>query len=167
MIIRTLAVLVQVFVLYILQASVFTSFAFAGVVPDLLIIPVVAVAFMRGSNKGMLTGFVCGILIDLTYSGFLGLFALMYILIGFLCGFANRIYDDNDYTLPLILVSLSELVYNLMYYVFFYFLNGKLNFGYYFFRFMVPRVIYTVLVSILIYWLFNKENQLFKRFDSE
>ena len=167
MIIRALAVFAQIIILYIFQTSVFPSFALAGVVPDLLIIPVVAVAFMRGSNRGMFTGLICGLIIDLTYSSFIGLFALMYMLIGFLNGFASRIYDENDYTLPLFLVSVSELIYNLLYYVFFYFLNGRLNFGFYFFRFMIPRVIYTVLLSIFIYRLLNLENRFFKRFERE
>lgn len=167
MIIRGIAVLIQILLLYLMQTSVFTSFALAGVVPDLLLIPVVAIAFMRGSNKGMVTGFVCGLMIDLTYNSFLGLFALMYTFIGFLTGFANKIYDENDYTSPVILVSVSELLYNLLYYVFFYFLNGKLNFGFYLYRFMIPKVIYTVLISLLLYRLFNLENIFFKRFDRE
>ena len=167
MIIRGIAAFIQIILLYLLQTSVFTSFELAGVVPDLLLIPVVAIAFMRGSNKGMLTGFVCGLLIDFSYSSFLGLFALMYMFIGFLTGFAHKIYDDNDYTLPVILISISELLYNLIYYVFFYFLNGKLNFGFYLYRFMIPRVIYTVFVSLLLYRLFNLENIFFKRFDRE
>ena len=167
MIIRGIAVFIQILLLYLMQTSVFTSFALAGVVPDLLLIPVVAIAFTRGSNKGMATGFVCGLMIDLTYSSFIGLFALMYLLIGFLTGFAHKIYDENDYTIPVILISVSELIYNLLYYVFFYFLNGKLNFGFYLYRFMIPKVIYTVLISLILYRLFNLENIFFKRFDRE
>ncbi len=167
MIIRGIAVIIQVIVLYLLQTSVFTSFALAGVVPDLLIIPVIAVAFTRGPNKGMMTGFICGLLVDFTYSSFLGLFALMYLVIGFITGYANKIYDENDYTLPVILVSISELLYNLMYYIFFYFLKGKLNFGFYLYRFMIPKVIYTVLISLILYRIFNLENIFFKRFDRQ
>ncbi|MBO4415019.1 MAG: rod shape-determining protein MreD [Lachnospiraceae bacterium] len=167
MIIRGIAVLIQILILYLMQTSVFTSFMLAGVVPDLLLIPVVAVAFTRGSNKGMVTGFICGLLIDITYSSFIGLFALMYMFIGFLTGFAHKIYDENDYTIPVILISVSELVYNLLYYVFFYFLKGKLNFGFYLYRFMIPKVIYTVFVSLILYRIFNMENIFFKRFDKE
>ena len=167
MIIRGIAALIQILLLYLMQTSIFTSFALAGVVPDLLIIIVVAIAFTRGSNKGMTAGFICGLLIDLTYSSFIGLFALMYMFIDFLTGFAHKIYDENDYTLPVILISISELVYNLMYYVFFYFLSGRLNFGFYLYRFMIPKVIYTVLISLLLYRLFNLENIFFTRFDRE
>jgi len=165
MIIRAFAVLIQAFLLYLLQTCVFTSFKLAGVVPDLMIILVVAVAFMRGSNKGMLAGFVSGLLMDLTYGQVVGLFALMYMFIGFISGFAHKIYDEMDYTTPIFLVGISELMYNLFYYFFFYFLQGRLNIGYYMFRFMIPRMIYTVLVSLLLYRLFNMENILFGRLD--
>nr|MCR5332316.1 rod shape-determining protein MreD [Lachnospiraceae bacterium] len=63
MIIRGIAAILQILLLYLMQTGVFTSFALAGVVPDLLIIPVVAIAFTRGQNRGMVTGFVCGLLI--------------------------------------------------------------------------------------------------------
>ena len=165
MIIRAITVLVQIFILYLMQTAVFTSFKLAGVVPDLILILVVAVAFMRGSNRGMMTGFLSGLLLDLTYGRVLGLFALMYMFIGFLSGFAHKIYDEQDYTTPVFLVGISELLYNLFYYCFFYFLQGRLNIGYYMFRFMIPRMIYTVLVSLLLYRLFNLENILFGRLD--
>ncbi|MBP5159561.1 MAG: hypothetical protein ILP10_04615 [Lachnospiraceae bacterium] len=85
----------------------------------------------------------------------MGLFAFMYMLIGYLTGFSFKIYDPEDYTLPLFLVIAAEFVYNLLYYIFFFLLNGKLNIGYYIFRFAMPRVIYTVLISILLYKLIN------------
>ena len=167
MIIRILAVLIEAVILYVLQATVFTSVALAGVVPNLLLILVVSVAFMRGRIPAMLTGIVCGFMIDCTYSSFLGLFALIYMFIGYLAGLTHRIYDENDYTLPLILVGVSELLYNLIYYLFFYLLQGKLNVGFYIVRFMFPRVIYTVLISILLYKLLNVCNQFFTRFDRD
>ena len=167
MIIRILAVLIEAVLLYVLQASVFTSIALADVVPNLLLILVVSVAFMRGRIPAMFTGLICGLAVDCTYSSFIGLFALMYITIGYLAGFSHRIYDENDYTLPLIFVGVSELLYNLMYYLLFYLLQGKLNIGYYFVRYMIPRVIYTVLVAILLYKLLNACNIFFKRFDRD
>ncbi len=167
MIIRILAVIIEAVILYVLQATVFTSVALAGVVPNLLLILVVSVAFMRGRIPAMLTGLICGFAIDCTYSSFLGLFAFIYMMIGYLAGFTHRIYDENDYTLPLILIGVSELLYNLIYYIVFYLLQGKINFGFYLVRFMIPRVIYTVLIAILLYKLFNVCNQFFTRFDRD
>ena len=167
MIIRIFCVLIEVIILYVLQSSVFTSIALAGVVPDLLLILVVSVAFMRGRIPAMFTGLVSGLVVDCCYGSSIGIFALMYILIGYLAGLAHRIYDENDYTIPLVLVGVSELIYNLMYYVVFYLLNGKLNLGFYLVRFMFPKVIYTVLIAILLYKLLNTCNVFLMRFDRD
>lgn len=161
MIIRTVFVLSQVLILYLMQTSVFPAIALAGVVPNLLLILVVSIGFMRGRIPAMLTGFACGLLIDCSYSGFVGLFALMYVVIGYLSGLSHKIYDENDTTLPLLLVGIGELLYNLMYYILFFFLDGKLNIGYYLFRFGIARIIYTVLVSILLYKFLNLCNGFF------
>lgn len=115
----------------------------------------------------MLTGFLCGFIIDCAFSETVGLFALFYLVIGYLAGFANKIYDENDNTLPLILTGVAELVYNIMYFIVFYMLNGKLNFGFYLYRFMIPRIIYTVLISIVLYKLLNMCNVFLMRFDRE
>ena len=57
-----------------------------GYVPDLLLILVVSMAFMRGRRSGMLFGMICGILADLCYMPFLGFSALLFTLTGYLAG---------------------------------------------------------------------------------
>lgn len=153
--------------LYVLQTSVFTGIALAGVVPDLLLILVIGVAFMRGRIPAMFTGLVCGLLIDCSYCDFVGLFAMLYLIIGYIAGFAHRIYDENDYTLPLVLIGFGELLYNFMYYIVFYLLEGKTNIGFYIVRFMFPKVIYTVLIGIILYKLLNACNIFLMRFDQD
>lgn len=153
--IRFLLVIIEVVVLFLFQSTVFPHFALAGVVPDLLIILVVSIAFMRGRIPGLLTGLLCGLITDFCYGDLIGLCSFFYMIIGYTVGYSNKIYDENDYTIPIIMIALSELIYNFMYYIFNFLLRGKLNIGYYFFRFMLPRVIYTVLISILLYKFFN------------
>lgn len=165
MIIRVLFVLLQTVILYILQTSVFSEIALAGVVPDLLLILVISVAFMRGRIPAMLTGLVAGLVLDCSYNSVIGILALFYMFIGYLAGYAHKVYDENDYTIPLVLIGAGELLYNLMYYIVFLLLEGKLNLGYYLVRFMFPKVIYTVLVSIVFYKLFNMCNVYMMRFD--
>lgn len=167
MIIRALLVMIEAAILYICQTSVFSSLSLAGVVPNLLIILVCSVAFMRGRVYGSLTGFFCGLIIDVCYGSFLGIFSFLYLTVGYLSGFANKIYDEEDYTTPLFIISIGELLYNIGYYFFFCFLKGRLDIGFYFFRYMVPRVIYTLLVALLLYKLFNTVHIFLMRFDKE
>lgn len=164
MIIRNLLILIEILLAYLFQASVFPNFQMAGIVPDCLIILIVAVAYMRGQIPGTVAGFISGLLIDMTYgSTVIGLFALFYATIGFFCGFANRIYDSEDYTLPYILIGSAEFVYNMFYYIFFILMDGKLNLWWYMVKYMFPKVIYTVFISIVVYRLYNLQHTYFEK----
>ena len=158
MILRILLIFIEIIIAYLLQSSVFIHFELAGVVPDVLLILVCSVAYTRGRMSGLVCGFVSGLLIDCTYGSFIGLFAFIYMTIGYSCGYANKIYKNESYTFPYILIGTAEFVFNILYYFFFLFLNGKLNYGYYLFNTMIPRVIYTVTLSLLFYRLLNMQH---------
>ncbi len=167
MIIRGIVLLFGSFILYVLQTGLFSSFSLAGVVPDLLMILVVSVGFMRGRTKAMLAGLLCGFYIDCCYSSVIGIFPLFYIIVGNLSGFAHKIYDDDDHMTPLLLTAAGEFLYNLMYFVVFYLLQGKTNLTFYIYRIMIPRVVYTVLVSIILYKILKYTNLFLLRFDRD
>lgn len=153
--IRVLVTLIQILICFLLQSTVFPSFELANVVPDLLMILIVTVAYTRGIFPGMFTGLACGLLLDCTIGDVIGLYGILYMFIGYINGYANKIYDREDYTIPLLLIAASEFVYCFFYYVAEFLLRGRLNIGYYAYRIMLPKVIYTVLVGILFYKLFH------------
>ncbi len=76
---------------FILQTSVFRWFDFAGIVPNLLILLTASYGFMDGEKTGLLIGFFCGLLCDIFFADYIGLFALIYMYIGFVCGFFHKI----------------------------------------------------------------------------
>ncbi|MCR5829563.1 MAG: rod shape-determining protein MreD [Lachnospiraceae bacterium] len=167
MIIRAIVLILGSFILYVLQTGLFSSFSLAGVVPDLLMILVVSIGFMRGRTKAMLAGLLCGFYIDCCYSSVVGIFPLFYIIIGNLAGFSHKIYDDDDHMTPLMLTAVGELLYNLMYFVVFYLLQGKINLSFYIYRITIPRIVYTVLVSIILYRILKIANLYLLRFDKD
>lgn len=167
MIIRAVGVLIEILVLYLLQTSVFTSFALAGVVPNLLLVLVCAVGFMRGRIPALLTGFVSGLVLDCTFGNIIGAYALIYMTIGYLAGYSHAIYDENDYTLPILITAAGQFIYDLAYFFVFYLLRGKLNIGHFFLRYMVPGLIYTILIETLLYKLINMANVFLMRFDRD
>ncbi len=163
--IRSIVVLVEIIISYLLQSSVFAYFELAGVVPDILLILVVSTAFFRGQKAGMLTGFVAGLLMDFCMGDIVGLLAIFYMLIGFFNGYANKIYDREDYLMPIGMICISELVYNLLYYVFVILLHGNLKLGYHFGHVIVPRIIYTLFAAIIFYKLFQMVHHLLAHFE--
>ena len=62
---RILFYVISVLVCFLLQTSVFNFLKLAGVMPNILLILTVTIAFIRGRKAGIVIGFVCGLLIDI------------------------------------------------------------------------------------------------------
>ncbi len=146
--------IIMIFICFLLQSTVFGWFELAYVVPNLLIIVTVSLAFMRGKMTGMFVGLVCGLLVDMMYGNFIGVYGLIYMYIGYLNGFANKLFYIEEIILPLGLITISDLVYNFLAYVFTYLLHNRLDLPYYFKRIMLPEMIYTLLIAVFLYKLF-------------
>lgn len=142
---------IVIIVCFLLQSTVFQALSIAGVVPNLLLIVTVAAGYMHGRKNGIYVGLACGLLVDICYGDIIGLFGLMYMCIGYLNGYAHKVYFRDDYTMPIILVSISNLLYGFFYYVFLFLLRNRLNFFFYLRRIILPELIYTVVVSIVLY----------------
>lgn len=156
---RILVYFLEILICFILQSSMFHYVKLAGIMPNLLLILVVSTAYMRGRASGMLVGLFSGLLVDLMYgTRVVGLYALLYLIIGYFMGYTNKIYSRDDYTLPIVFIGISDLFYGFFYYVFEFLLRGRLNFLYYLRRFILPEIIYTIAVSIFLYKLIHMIN---------
>ncbi len=146
-------IVVTLFVLgcFILQCSVFGSFAFAGIIPNLMIVLTSSFGFMRGEKEGLVIGFFCGLLSDIFFGNFLGFYALVLMYIGYLNGKFSRIFYPEDIKLPIALIVTSDLSYGILCYGLMFLLRGRLQFVYYFTHVILPEALYTIVVTIFLY----------------
>lgn len=156
---RKIVVAIFIIVCFVLQCSVFDSLAFAGIIPNLMIILTSSFGFMRGEGEGLVIGFFCGLLIDVFFGGFLGFYALVLMYIGFLNGKFSGIFYPEDIKLPLALIVISDLSYGMVCYALTFMLRGRLQFAYYFTRIILPEALYTTLVTLLLYPVILKVNE--------
>ena len=77
-----------VIVALLLQLSVFSYFSWDGVVPDLVLLVVVAAALVRGGQFGMVLGFCAGVLLDVVPPAdhTAGRWAIALLLVGYVAG---------------------------------------------------------------------------------
>ena len=158
---RKVVTLLLILISAILQGTLFKALSIGSITPNLLLILTVSFGFMRGKKNGIWIGFFCGILKDLLSDGLLGFYALVYLCIGYAAGCCCKLFYDEELRVPIILMAAGDLVYGGLVYGMQYLMRGRIQFYYYFGRIIIPEMIYTVLMTVLLYrLLFNINKRL-------
>lgn len=160
---RAIIYFIEIIICFVLQSSLYQFISLANVMPNLLLILVVSTAYMRGKIAGMTMGFFCGLLIDILFGKLIGLYALIQMIIGYIAGFANKIYSRDDYTLPLFFIAIADFIYQFIYYIFEFLLRGRLDFLFYLRTKILPEIIYTVAAATIVYKLLHTINHYLDR----
>lgn len=150
---RRIVMIVLIFFCFLLQSTICQTFAVANIAPNLMVILTVSFGLMRGKREGMFVGFLGGILSDLFFGSALGFTALLYVIIGYCCGFCYRIFYDDDVKMPVLLIAVSDLGYGIAMYLFQFLLRGRVEFFYYLRRIIIPEMIYTIVITLIFYRL--------------
>jgi rod shape-determining protein MreD len=101
----------------ILQVAVANRLPLPGsVVPDLVLLAVVALALVNGSLRGLVAGFCAGLATDIVPPAdhTIGRYALVYCLIGYVCGMA-AVEMDRSPVVPFVAVAAGALAGSVFY----------------------------------------------------
>lgn len=113
---RALAFVVMLLVALALQSTVLAQATILGVIPQLVLVVVVTLAFLDGERVGTVTGFFAGLLIDLMVPhAIVGLTALLYTLIGYGVGLVRYMAPPDSVWTPVLTVAGASAVAELGY----------------------------------------------------
>ena len=79
--------------------------------------------------------------------------------VGYVTGLFQKRYYPEDIKLPLVIISASDLMSNLIIYVMLFLTRSRYDFGYYLGNVIVPELVYTTIITIFLYLLLLKINQ--------
>ncbi|MBO4373529.1 MAG: rod shape-determining protein MreD [Lachnospiraceae bacterium] len=148
---RRIIEIAGVIICFVLQCTFFQAVSFAGIVPNLLIIITSCAGFIGGKRDGMITGFMAGLLTDIFYGNVIGINALIFLYIGYINGFGNRVFYPEDLKFPMVFIALSDISCLFLQYFFGFLFRARLELPFYFAHIMIPEIIYTMVVTIIIY----------------
>ena len=154
-----------IIVCFILQSTVFQALSLAGISPNLLLIVTTSLGFLQGEKEGMAAGFFCGLLCDIFFGSLFGFYALLYTFLGYGSGLFHMMFYDEDIKMPMIWMALSELVYGLSVYFFMFLLRSRFDFGFYLTNIILPELVYTVVVTLVMYRLIRSLNRMLERWE--
>ncbi len=148
-------------VCFLIQSTVLHLISIGSITPNLLLILCVSMGLMRGRKSGLWTGFFCGFLADMFYGSVFGFYALIYMYLGFLSGYAHRICYDDDIKVPVLLAGVGNILYGLAVYALQFLLRGRLGLGTYIYRIILPETFYTIILTLIVYRIFYRINYRF------
>lgn len=160
---KNITIAVIVILCFVLQSTVFKALSFGGIGPNLLIIITSAFGFMYGKKCGLLVGFFSGLLIDLFFGNVMCFYALIYMYIGYANGIFQSIFFKDDIKLPIALIMTSDLGYGIISYLLLFLLRSRFHLGYYFIHIIIPEMVYTILVTLVLYPLILAMNKYFDK----
>lgn len=152
---RILIVSLLVLANVILESTIFRYLRIWGVMPDFIIILLVAYAIMRGSSYGTFIGLGSGLLLDMLYGRAIGINALSYMITGYVIGQAHdNVFKDSFIPAVIFNIAAVFLQQNL-YFLAAYFSN---NFGsngvsyvYLLVKTIIPMCLYNGIIGGIIY----------------
>ena len=156
---RPVITILIIIVCFLLQCTVFQKLSFASISPNLLVIVTASFGFMRGRKEGMWVGFLCGIITDIFFGDLIGFYALFYTILGYVNGFFKRIFYPEDIKLPLFLIGASDFLLGNAVCVLMFIMRSKFHYWYYMGNIIIPELIYTVLVTLVLYQIILHINQ--------
>ena len=148
---RIILILILIWACFILQTAAFSMLGFITVKPSLMLAIPVSVGFLRGKREGLVFGFICGIMLDIFYGNILGLYAMLYMYLGFAAGLFNNVFYEDDLRIPVIMTFAADIIAGTFIYLGGFFLRGKLFYPEYFITVIIPEAVFTAVITVIIY----------------
>lgn len=135
---------------FLLQSAANSLIDIGGIRPDFLVIAVVWLAHREGALTGTLVGFGIGILQDSLEIDFFGLSVFTKSITGFVAGKLFQTEHKNKLSFTILILAISSLIHELLYFQIFYIGSGNEFFSVVF-RYVIPGFLYTLIFGIVIY----------------
>jgi len=141
----------MVIVAFILQSTVISRIPLLGCAPNIILILTFIYGYCDGQIPGMIIGLLGGLLIDVFFCNVLGYNALVLMVIGFLSGIWRTYFYSDDFYIPMIALTCSNILYCMLYYLFWFVLRARFDFGYYFIHIILPEFLMTFIIGVILY----------------
>ena len=160
---RLVTLTILIIISFLLQTTILSFHDASGFSPNLLMIITMSFGIMRGRREGMLVGFACGFLMDVFFNTLMGPYMLLYMTIGYINGFFHKNFVLENAMLPVLVITVDEIIYNIFIYIFSYLLRNRTEFLYFFVHVILPDTVYTIIVAAIIYRFYIFVNRVLKK----
>jgi len=106
---------------------------------------------LKGKKLGGTIGVFVGLIQDIIFGNVIGVYGLIYFVIGYLVGLTDEKVFKENLLIPFAFAGAATVVFHLMYYTFMYFLGINVSFMLLFKKIMIIEVIYNSILAVFVY----------------
>jgi rod shape-determining protein MreD len=150
-----------VIVLYVLQSSLLPILAWHEISADLLLVAVVSVSILRGSQEGVTFGFCAGLLQDLATGTFFGVNIFSKMVIGYGCGAFTRHFFKEQFFLPLFSVIAASIANYFIILMFMILLGYRFDWKEQISGLLIPMIIFNAFFAFPVHFWTRKLSERF------
>ncbi|NLD48019.1 MAG: rod shape-determining protein MreD [Clostridiaceae bacterium] len=156
---------ILIFIMALLQSTVFNYIKIFDVKPNLLLILIVTVALLTNDIEGAAIGFFSGLVQDMASGKVLGFYALLGMYLGFSIGAMNKRLNRENILILLFFTFVSSIIYEYFVYLLNSIVRGTVDLIYPFRHLILTEALYNCGVSVLIFAVVLKLNRWFVSMD--
>lgn len=160
---KTIVRSVFLFLVYILQSSIFSFLSIRGIKPDFLLAAVIAVALQSSDIEGGIYGLFFGLLQDFHTGYILGINAFSKFITGYLTGYYTRILFKSDILLPFVVTFVGSILHESITIIIMHFIQFSHPFLPLMWKLVLPYAFLNSVICVFIYNILRKiEDSFFK-----
>ena len=153
---RVWVIALILFINVTIQSTVLPFINICGAMPDTLLILVISFAILSGNPMGPVVGFFGGLIQDILFGNAIGVFAMQYMIIGYIVGLTyNKIYV-GQVILPMAFAFASTIIKHLMLFVYVFFAKADFPVNGSFLYTILIEAVYSALLMPVIYHYMTK-----------
>lgn len=141
----------------ILYGGVFVNINIAGIAPDILICSMVSIALLEKNMTAAIIGGICGIALDIMFTGMIGSYAIPLFITGAILYFAsNQMRYLDNFLVPFLLAMGAYFIKELISALAVYMLGYNFSLPFMLVRYILPETLTTGVFMLLVHSIFRR-----------
>jgi|AGTN01.2.fsa_nt_gi rod shape-determining protein MreD len=142
---------------FIFAGAVFPNLNIAGIAPDIIICSMASIVILEKRMTGAVIGLVCGLLLDMLFSGVIGFYTIPYLLTGaVLYAAVRRISYIDRLFVPMLIAAAAYIFKEMLSGLIIYMLGSEFSLTHMLLRYILPETVATGILMLFYHLLLQR-----------
>ena len=141
----------------IFTGAIFPNINIVGIAPDIIVCTMASITILEKKMTGAIIGLICGLVLDLVFSGSIGFYTIPYFVTGMILYFVcTRVTYIDKVLFPFLFAAAANFAKEILFAIMSYMMGISFSFSYMLIRYILPEALFTGVFMYLIHFLLTR-----------